>query len=167
MKQRITHDHLNKAAAGWLRNKCNCGVVLTEPGTYYCSETPDNIGYRGSGITVVVESKTSRSDFFADRKKFFRREPNHGLGMYRYFICPMYMIKVEELPSGWGVLYFNGRSVKEIHGSDHKFHYLKKDDDIYAFKDRNLKGEWSIMWTGLTKAQKRIRELDRQLVGPV
>ena len=60
-----------------------------------------------STVSVVVEVKTSRSDFLADRKKAHRVEG--GMGTYRYFLCPTDVIRVDELPQGWGLLYVNER----------------------------------------------------------
>lgn len=60
------------------------------------------------GVSVVVEAKTSRSDFLADRKKP-HRAPGQGIGVYRYMLCPEGIIRPEEVPQGWGLLWVNSR----------------------------------------------------------
>lgn len=76
----MSHEELVERAAQWLANSRRCNVVLTENAS--CREVPDAIGWstawkhRGS---IVVECKTSVSDFHADRKKFTEyKHPEFG-----------------------------------------------------------------------------------------
>ncbi|NVL49910.1 adenylosuccinate synthase [Pseudomonas syringae pv. actinidiae] len=80
---------------------------------------PDAIGFRAvldDVETVVVEVKTSRSDFLADRKKPHRSE-GEGMGLFRYFMCPEGLISPTELPPRWGLIYITPRgAVKPVIG---------------------------------------------------
>jgi hypothetical protein len=99
----MTHKECVSAAAMYLSKRCN--VVLPE---FFChnSELCDVIGFKGNGLnSTVIECKVSRSDFFNDAKKPFRVKPEKGMGDKRYYCCPNGLIKVEELPTGWGLLY--------------------------------------------------------------
>lgn len=109
------HGEVVEIALKWLRrhpsaNGHGCNFAVAECASGYTGEIPDAIGFRleHPGTTsVVVEVKVSRGDFLADRKKPHRI--NGGMGVYRYFMCPEGMIKPEELPSGWGLLWINSR----------------------------------------------------------
>lgn len=99
----MTHKQLVDVAYRWLISTVGCGFALKELVTSGW-ETPDAIGFR-SGMSILVEVKTSRSDFFADRKKPFRLNPTLGMGQFRFFCCPTGLIQVSELPERWGLVY--------------------------------------------------------------
>lgn len=109
----VKHCQLVELAVHWLRSKYKCGIVLSEQ---YCAtgEVPDAIGWKGFCHSVVVECKISRSDFLADAGKPFRQTPDEGLGSERYYLTPAGLIKVEELPSGWGLLECSRRAIKIV-----------------------------------------------------
>ena len=69
-------------------------------------ESPDVFGF-GGAMTQLLEIKTSRSDFLADRKKYWRINPEKGLGELRSYLCPEGLISMEELPENWGLIYIN------------------------------------------------------------
>lgn len=58
-----------------------------------------------SDSSYLIETKVSRSDFLADAKKPFRKDPSQGIGDYRYYACPEGLIKPDELPEKWGLIY--------------------------------------------------------------
>lgn len=95
----MTHSDLVKAAAQWLQRKC--AVVITELSTI--GESADAIGWHGQHSTLI-ECKVSRSDFFSDQNKFFRREPYMGMGMARYYLTPAGLLKPDDIPPKWGLL---------------------------------------------------------------
>ncbi len=99
----VKHSKLVALAVDWLRNSYRCGVILSEQ---YCAtgEIPDAIGWKGFCRSVVVECKASRGDFLADAGTPFRQKPEEGLGSERYYLAPAGLIKVDELPNGWGLL---------------------------------------------------------------
>jgi len=69
----------------------------------WCSERCDAILF-DSGSSYLIETKISRGDFLADFKKAHRQE-GCGIGNYRYYACPTGLIKPEELPEKWGLIY--------------------------------------------------------------
>jgi hypothetical protein len=83
----------------------------------YCTEQTDVWGYDGN-VTAVIEVKTSHSDFLADKKKWWRGEESEkcGLqaGMLRWYLCPSGVINADELPSGWGLLYWDGKNIEHV-----------------------------------------------------
>lgn len=99
--KKITHDFLVEKAAKWLTH--NCPVVVTELATQN-REHPDVLGFNTDGNTILIEIKADRSDFLNDAKKIFRREPDTGMGKWRYYACPKGLIQVDELPPKWGLL---------------------------------------------------------------
>lgn len=105
----MTHAALVEAAVAWLR-RTRCGIVLSEQG---CSsgEIPDAIGWKGKCHSIVVECKISRADFLADSSKPWRIDPEIALGCERYYLAPKGIIRVEELPKGWGLLEIHSRKI--------------------------------------------------------
>ena len=119
----MTHNDLCLTAVKWLQRANSaggpgCHVAISECRSGWTGEIPDAIGFRAAGFddgSTVVECKTSRSDFLADRKKAHRI--SGGLGNWRYFMAPAGLIRADELPAGWGLLEVNQRGhVKVIAG---------------------------------------------------
>jgi hypothetical protein len=99
-------------AVHWLR-RYRCGVVLSEPA---CAngEMPDAVGWKKACHSVLVECKVTRGDFLADRCKPFRKDSANGVGCERYYLAPRGLVRLEELPAGWGLLEQNGREIELI-----------------------------------------------------
>ncbi|RMH96415.1 adenylosuccinate synthase [Stutzerimonas nitrititolerans] len=119
----MTHNDLCLVAVKWLKRANSaggpgCHVAVSECRSGWTGEIPDAIGFRAAGFddgSTVVECKTSRADFLADRKKAHRSAG--GLGNWRYFMAPAGLIKPDELPAGWGLLEVNSRGhVKVVAG---------------------------------------------------
>jgi len=102
-------------AVGWLR-RYRCGVVLSEQACV-SGEMPDAIGWKKACHSVLVECKVSRADFLADREKPFRQKPENGVGCERYYPAARGLIRVEELPNGWGLLEVFGREFEKVKAS--------------------------------------------------
>jgi hypothetical protein len=102
-------------AVRWLR-RYRCGVVLSEQACG-SGEMPDAIGWKKACHSVLVESKMSRGDFLADRDKRFRQKPEMGVGCERYYLAPRGLIRIEELPIGWGLLEIWGREIERVKAS--------------------------------------------------
>ena len=96
-----SHKDLVEVARQWLQKKGM--ATLTELGTVG-SEMPDAIGFKSDG-SILIECKASRADFLADQRKFFRLNPEFGLGAYRYYLCPKSLLKPEDMPQKWGLLW--------------------------------------------------------------
>lgn len=137
----VSHDRLVEKAANFLKYQKNCRVVLEEftAGTRG-GEIPDVIGWKNR-LSYLVECKTSRSDFFRDKKKNFRKfNPNneywnrYGMGIYRYYFVPDGLIEPDEVPDNWGLVYLEGRSYKEIITCDHALrdnpHVINRDNPV-------------------------------------
>lgn len=107
------HEQLTQRAEQWLYQRGGCGVVLREPfrAHTHTGERPDAIGWR-EGLSVLVECKASRSDFFADGQKPFRQDPALGAGDWRFFLCPPKLIYPEEIPQDWGLLWCYPRQIR-------------------------------------------------------
>lgn len=103
----MKHKDLVQIGHKWLLKhnswKLRCNFVVTEF-RYAGSEEPDIFGLMG-GNTLMVEVKVSRGDFIKDSLKRHRMEDT-GIGNFRYFLCPAYLINSDELPDGWGLLWF-------------------------------------------------------------
>lgn len=111
------HDKLCEIARKWLLRAhssrgMGCSIALREISSVFGGESPDAIGYRPSGPwsgTYLVEVKTSRTDFLADRNKSFRADPSKGIGDWRFYLCPEGLITPEDLPENWGLIWVNSR----------------------------------------------------------
>ncbi|MFA7188688.1 MAG: hypothetical protein WC117_01220 [Sphaerochaetaceae bacterium] len=114
----VTHSNLVNLAVKWLGNN-GWKVALGELRSISMEE-PDALGLNSS-TSCLIECKTSRADFFADKKKLFRINPEMGVGTYRYMMLPSGIIDVAELPTAWGLLVVKGSrvyKVKEAHAFD-------------------------------------------------
>lgn len=100
----VSHAELVEAAAKWLVRQ-GCVLVVTEAagGWYMTGESPDAIGWKPDGKSILVEAKATRSDFLSDGKKKWRLG-GAAMGALRYYIAPKDLIAKEELPAGWGLL---------------------------------------------------------------
>ena len=108
MTHPMTHPQLVERAVRWLR-VYRCGVVLSEQACV-SGEMPDAIGWKRASHSVLVECKVTRADFLVDRDKPFRLKPEQGVGCERFYLTPPDLVKLEELPAGWGLLeYRRGR----------------------------------------------------------
>lgn len=105
------HKAMCARAIRWLRNSMGCAVAVSEVVTTV-AEIPDAIGWNW-GHSILIECKTSRSDFLRDKHKANKRD-GRGLGKYRFYMCPPGIIKPEDLPPNWGLLYIKGKVVTRI-----------------------------------------------------
>lgn len=147
-EKKWTHSELCTLAVRWLQKSHSqsgpgCTLAVSEVRSGYSGEIPDAIGFRCSGEastdgSYMVECKASRSDFLADFKKEHRQE---STGNFRYYLAPAGVIKLEELPAGWGLLEPTSRgSIKVICGSvaeSQKNWYLGEKDLIASSKRRD------------------------------
>jgi len=111
----MTHARLVERAVRWLRGY-RCGVVLSEQACG-SGEMPDAIGWKRGSHSVLVECKVTRADFLVDRGKPFRVKPEQGVGCERLYLTPPALVKVEELPAGWGLLEFRRGRIEMVQPS--------------------------------------------------
>jgi len=81
------------------------------------TESPDVWGL-SAWDTAIIEVKITHSDFIADKKKWWRSEEAEKMGFQagnlRWFLCPENVIKPEELPDKWGLLYWDGKMIYPV-----------------------------------------------------
>lgn len=138
----MKHQELCERAVRWLEGARHCDPVLG--GIASAGEVPDAIGwssaYKHRGSTLV-ECKTSKSDFYADKAKYLQvRHREHGwtyplrrigraerkdyevepipcMGDYRFFMSEPGIITPEMVTNtrpDHGLLWVTGRTVKNI-----------------------------------------------------
>lgn len=111
----LSHADVCKIACRYLKNHLNCGIIFSEVLPFGNKESPDAIGFRPDGLSILMEAKISREDFLSDKYKPFRKNPDIGMGDYRFYVCPEGVIKPEDLPPKWGLFYTTKRgSLKAI-----------------------------------------------------
>jgi len=153
MKQlfKLSHKELVNAAYRLCSKNASCGVVFKE--LYSISgEIPDVIGFGDWGHSVLIECKTSRSDFFAEFKKPHRINGG-GMGRYRFFCVPTGLIKQDEIPEKWGLIYVNA-SMK----ATAIFNPMRQPYDsrhTFTFEDYNRDSERHIMYSALRRLHLR------------
>ena len=153
----MTHTDLVLKAERWLLNTKRCAFVFTELVTH-AGETPDAIGFRDIGVSMLVECKANRADFLSDKKKYQRRDPEAGMGAYRFYMCPTGLIKVNELPDKWGLIYINERGrCRQIVGPKSNVYSIgaTKHNEAFQFKNRNKRAEKIMMMSALRRLHLR------------
>lgn len=133
----MTHEGLIKIGVKWLQKSyaacapyghSSMTVIVTELVTGM--EIPDVLGFSTSrGITVLLEAKTSRSDFLKELKDKPFRNPSleeNGMGSQRWYIAPAGIIPVELLPPKWGLLEYEEK--KDALKISRRSEIFKKND---------------------------------------
>lgn len=146
----MTHNELVLKAEKWLKSQ-GCGIVFRDPfrAATHNGEFPDAIGWR-DGLSILVECKASRADFLADKGKPFRRDPELGMGDWRFYLCPPEVITIADLPAGWGLLYATPRQVKKIHGAPGNCGWWKGKPF-----EGNKRCETQMLYSALRRLEKR------------
>ena len=148
----MTHKELVEISYRWVLNRAGCGVAFKELNSLACNgEYPDVIGFASWGHSVLVEVKISRSDFFADQKKSFRKTPQLGMGSQRFYCCPTGLIRKDELPIGWGLVYVNDKGKATcIHSP-----YTGNIPERHTGFEKNMRAEHGLMYSVLRRLHKR------------
>lgn len=151
----MDHNELVKIAEMWLLKAKWCSFALAE----LCAlggngETPDAIGWR-SGYSILVECKTSRADFHADKNKRFRKYPEQGMGTYRFFMCPAGVIESEDLPESWGLVWVNekGKAVQKVGPKGNC--WCGKNAEPFLFTEKCMKSEQAMLVSALRRLHLR------------
>ncbi|TAL63686.1 MAG: hypothetical protein EPN79_16155 [Burkholderiaceae bacterium] len=148
----LTHDQLCDRGATWLRSTGGCPIVLRE---FSCqlTEQPDVLGLRHAGRdSLLIECKASRSDFLADKRKPHRSQSAAtALGSYRWYLCEPDVIRIEDLPERWGLLYVTGRRIRLMAGADPRRTYWPPDTDTWRWPAGA--GELTVMFSMLRRIQ--------------
>jgi hypothetical protein len=124
----------------WLSRQCS--VVLYEFATA-ADENPDVIGWAPEAGSVLIECKSSRSDFLKDAQKNVRKNPSVGMGQRRYYLSPAEVVQLKDLPPKWGLLWATkGQVIVKRQARGHP--------------ERNLLAEVRFLSSMLRRAQIRI-----------
>lgn len=142
----LTHKELNQIGLKFLQGKYanykyKSQIVRTELSSA-AGEIPDVVGFYSGGC-VIIESKTSKADFNRDKKKY-HRQPSKGIGDYRFFLCKIDLISVDDLYDDWGLLYTDGVTTTII------------KHPTYRGKDRSRYEDCLIMYSIMRRQEKMI-----------
>jgi len=99
----MTHSELVERAARWLMNSRRCGIVVTEMCAPRVKDIPDALGWVSPTGLIVVECKTSISDYYADSRKEINRQ--RPFGIERWYLCEKEVLEPERIRDGWGLLW--------------------------------------------------------------
>jgi len=136
--RRMTHAELVKRAVRWLYNTRKCQVVFAERSAWAGSgEAADAIGFRNSA-SILIECKTTRSDYLADAQKPWRQLPELALGAHRFFMTPKGLLLPYELPVKWGLLEVCGKVIR-----------VRKQPQEFGRHWRRLSGELALLVSAL------------------
>lgn len=139
----MEHKDLVEVAYKWILKRGRCGVAFKELKSVN-AEIPDAIGFN-SWSSVVVECKVSRGDFLQDKHKEHRKK---GMGSHRFYCCPKGLIKKEELPEGWGLIYVDDKMKATCVVNP----YNEKFGNIWTNPlERDIEAEQRLMYTALRR----------------
>lgn len=84
-----------------------CKYVAVELNVYGAENT--DVWASFCDCTAVIEVKTSRADFLADKKKYWRRPESakNQAGNFRCYLAPVGLLRVDEIPDNWGLLEYS------------------------------------------------------------
>lgn len=117
----ITHSELIRIGAEYF---LKYGSVRWNKPRYVVTEIVSIIGQSpdifcfGSCCTQQIEVKVSHADFLADLKKPHRTNKAHDVGLYRSYLCPKGVIRVDELPEGWGLFYYEDGKITRVRDAE-------------------------------------------------
>lgn len=164
----LTHRELCLLGAKWLKKECRCTIAIHDPKGI--RENPDTIGWRYSwgGYSnegsILIECKRTRADFKKDFTKPFRVEPELGIGNWRYYMCPTGLIKPEEIPDKWGLLYVCEKrritAIKHPYKTDMK---KSKHIHINTENERYILTRWLSKTENPEKVMLMLRESNNKL----
>lgn len=126
------------------------------------AENPDIWATNGM-YTTLVEVKTSRSDFLADKRKYVRskdaEEKDLQLGNFRYYLCPAGVISVEDLPENWGLLEYDGKKIHKIQAAELAMKVQKlQEEQKYCYTSPRRNAEINAELLELSRKRKAIRK---------
>lgn len=133
----------------------------------------DYLAITKSGYAYECEIKISRADFFNDSKKtakhlilesdiLNRQRPN-----YFYYAVPKDLIKPEEVPNGYGLIYIESWNVTIVKQAD-KIHKEKVDIDKLNLIDKFYYGMWDYIdkyrHSDITALKRTIKALEKDIM---
>ena len=147
---KYTHlDLCNMASKLLMRN--GYSVILQEV-VSMANEQPDVLAFKNTA-SVMFEIKVSRSDFLVDRKKYWRRKEERGMGNYRYYVTPKGLVDKKEIPQGWGLIEFDDSGNESfVVGNNLSYHSLFGD---VIYKKANTDNELMHLLTAFRKSNNK------------
>lgn len=114
-KDNETHHKICCVVGKWLQGRWSgkkpyAHYVAVELVTQGCENT-DVFGFNPM-YSTMIEVKVSKSDFLKDKHKYANVVGR--VGDYKYYCCPTNVIKIDDLPDKWGLLYINENDKIEI-----------------------------------------------------
>lgn len=150
----MTHNELCEIARRWLKGSRQCYPVYSDCAS--CNEIPDAIGWSSSWRwegSHVVECKTSKSDFYRDKRKRQLR-----MGIFRFILCEPEIITVADIEKHMpdhGLLYVHGSRVKIVRPA-------------YCRVKADLRSEiWFLRWAINNGKKPYRRQETTDVIGPV
>lgn len=163
MKQRgdnYDHNELCSLAVKFLTTAGSFKVVAKEMKCLATEvkEIPDVLAFN-SKYTVLIECKTSRSDYIADFEKPVRKRPSLGMGSYRYYFCEAGVIREQDLPVRWGLIWVHKDGRIQVVRGPMPGKILAKDKVKFEFKP-NIRAERQFMYYMLMRAASHGHGID-------
>lgn len=146
----MTHKELVDLSHKFVLKNMSCGFGVKELKTTI-NEIVDVLGFGAWNHSVLIEVKISRQDFLKDKNKPFRKNPEQGVGKYRFYCCPKNLIKVEDLPNNWGLIWEDRGKLEIVHNP-----YCKntKGNIFSGGLAYNKDAERAIMYSALRRKNK-------------
>ncbi|HHE0459712.1 TPA: hypothetical protein ACN331_002549 [Vibrio parahaemolyticus] len=158
------HDELCIRGKTWLKNTYGCQTAFKEIDTTG-GEQPDCFGIR-HGLTILIEVKTSKSDYLADFKKPWRQE-GKGMGQVRYYLTPKGLLNPKvDLPKGWGLLEATAKQIKVVAGINprkddlYPIHILKSHPE-FIFESRDTFSELYLLNSVIRRIEVRVGDVQQ------
>lgn len=151
----MTHSDLVEIAYKWVLKNGSCGVAFKELKAL-TNECADVIGFGSGGFSVLIEVKVSRSDFLADKKKSFRKNPEKGMGTERYYMCPQGLLKPEDMPVGWSLIYVNEKMKPKVFHRSTRMFSMEYNGTTWETNrtyqhEKNIIAEHALMYSALRR----------------
>lgn len=146
----LTHKILVQIGYKWVLKRC--GFAFKEMKTTH-NEIPDVIGFNSIG-TFLLEVKVSRNDFFTDKNKSFRQLPQNGLGDWRFYIVPKDLIRIEELPKGWGLIEVDNKGKSNCVFNPFGFGNIYSK---WTRCEKNIEAEYKFLYSALRRLHLKNR----------
>lgn len=142
------HSDLVERAGRWLSTTRRCGLVVQEGQCWSVGEFPDAIGWMPDGRSILVECKTSRSDFHADKRKISKQSGRETMGRERWYLTPRGLLSPEDLPDGYGLLETRGKHLKRVVRADETERPGRQEAELPLLISAARKEAWGAGWVG-------------------
>lgn len=105
MSEGIIHKNLKDLALKWLKTKV-IDIVCPEVDFYNIKCVADVVGINYKRKEVrIIEIKSSKKDLIRDKKLFNEETSYFYHSHYVYIMCPKEVIKIEDIPKGYGLIW--------------------------------------------------------------